>query len=673
MEINDSIRVLKGVGEKTGLLLESLGIFTLLDLLLYFPRAYDTFREAEESYFNGQDKLKLSATLLKKTRPIRTGGGRTLTTLTFDTEYGPLKAMYFNMPYIGNAFQVGENYRLTGKFLRKGKNLETVNPALLREDVEIIPVYPLSKGVTNHLLRRLLTQVLERVIFNENLPSSILQEEGLVPLDEAVRNLHFPADEEKLRQALTRMRFQEMFAYSMKILLARSLRDASTAGQVFRMSPRLAQLKEAIPFQLTPAQNRVIREILQDQKKSAPMNRLLQGDVGSGKTIVALITLFNVVENGCQGAFMAPTEILAKQHYKEAVRLLSPFGVEIEELTGSTKKKDRERILQALREGKPMIVVGTHALIEEDVEFSHLGMIVTDEQHRFGVNQRARLRNKSQEAEVLVMSATPIPRTMALTLYADLDLSVIDEMPRDRKIIETELLDARERDKCYRKVREEVAKGRQAYVVTPLIDLDEEGELNSVMGLYEELSKGELKGIRLGVLHGKMTSKEKDRVMGEFSQGELQVLIATTVIEVGVNVPNASVMVIENAERFGLAQLHQLRGRVGRGAYQSYCIMLAQIRSQTTRERLEIMVKSHDGFFIAEEDLKQRGTGELFGVQQSGNSGLVLSDLTRDYALFQKAHRHARTVYGGTSPEDQRLKAQILDRIQRSLKYISLD
>lgn len=673
MNIYDSVGTLKGVGAKTKEQLEKMDIHTLLDLLLYFPRAYDKYYEADETYFNGMDKVKIEAETVRITKPFRTRTGKTMTTVYFTTDFGQLKAMFFNMPYVSNNYKVGEKYFLKGKFTKKGKNIECINPVINKDTEEIVPVYPSEGKVTGTLLKKLVRQILERIIINENFPQDILKEEDLISLDEAVRNLHFPEDERKLEVALKRMKFQEMFSYSMKIMLSKTRRLENEEGISFGMSKRLKELKECIPFDMTDAQNRVIREILKDQKHTFPMNRLLQGDVGSGKTIVALISLFNVIENGYQGAFMAPTEILAKQHFEEAVKLLGPMGIEVELLTGSTKKSDRERISENLGNGKPMLMIGTHALIEEKVNFSRLGMIITDEQHRFGVNQRAKLINKSKTAEVLVMSATPIPRTMALTIYSDLDLSVIDELPKGRKEIRTVLFDEGKRRACYNKVIEEVHGGRQAYIVTPLIDLDENGELNSVEGLYEELSKGFLKGIRMGYLHGKMTSKEKNQVMETFKSGEIQVLIATTVIEVGVNVPNASVMVIENAERFGLAQLHQLRGRVGRGEYQSYCIMMANIRSQVTRERLEIMVRSNDGFYIAEEDLKQRGTGQLFGVNQSGHSGLVLSNLAADYELFLKANNYAKKVYNGTRPEEIRMKKEFLDKISRSMNFICLN
>ncbi len=673
MNAYDSISTLKGVGPKTREYLEKMGLYTILDLLLYFPRTYDEIYDAEAVNFNGESKVKMEATVTKVTRPFRTKTGKTLTSVFFTTEFGPLKAMFFNMPYVVNSYIPGSSYVLHGKFLKKGKNIETVNPMTSKDEEKILPVYPLGEKVTSGLIRKLLRQVLEGIIINENFPVEIIKAENLLSLDESLRYLHFPKDPEKLEEALKRLKFQELFSYSLKIMLSKEMRTKNEEGISFKMSPRLAKLKESIPFEMTKVQNQAIRDILKDQKRTYPMNRLLQGDVGSGKTIVALISLFNVVENGYQAAFMAPTEILAKQHYEESLKILSPLGIKVALLTGSTKKKDREVLLGELRKGLPMLLIGTHALIEESVGFKKLGMLVTDEQHRFGVNQRAKLKSKSKASEVLVMSATPIPRTMALTIYSDLDLSIMDELPKGRKEIKTTLLDDYKRDLVYKKVLEEVKKGRQAYIVAPLIEEDEDSELKSVEGLYEELKKNQLKTIKIATLHGKMSSKEKNLVMESFLKGEIQVLIATTVIEVGVNVKNASIMVIENAERFGLAQLHQLRGRVGRGEYQSYCIMVAKIRSETTRERLEIMVKSNDGFFIAEEDLKQRGTGELFGVNQSGDSGLMLSDLTRDYQIFLRANSYAKMVFHSEEPKEKAMKKQFLAQLERSMTLICLN
>lgn len=673
MNIHDSVTTLRGVGEKTAMQLQGMGIATLLDLILYFPRSYEQRMEAREDLLDGTVLVVLPGVAEKIGRPLRTGRGKTLVTGWFQSDFGRIKATWFNMPYVQSSFTMGETYELLGKFSKKGKNLEVVNPSVNRDREGIVPQYPLKEKVTNTLLRKLLRQVFDKVRINENLPRNVLEAEDLMPLDDAVRSLHFPKEEAVLQAALKRLRFQEMFSYSLKIFLSKSLRTESGKGVRFAMSPRLRQLKERIPYALTGAQSRVVREILKDQKNNWPMNRLLQGDVGSGKTIVALIALFNVVDNGYQGVFMAPTEILAQQHYKEALDLLKGLDVPVELLTGSSTVTQRQQILGALEKGTPMLLVGTHALIEERVQLPKLGMIVTDEQHRFGVQQRAKLMGKAEAADVLVMSATPIPRTMALTIYSDLDLSVLDELPPGRIPIETVLYEEAKRVLAYRRLVEELDAGRQGYIVTPLIEENEEHSMASVEGLYEKLTKTYLKGYSLAMLHGKMASREKDKVMQAFKEGKIQVLLSTTVIEVGVHVRNASVMLIENAERFGLAQLHQLRGRVGRGEHPSHCLLLAEIRSEETRRRLRIMEESTDGFHIAEEDLKLRGTGELFGVNQSGSSGLVLSDLTRDYALFLKANAYARKVFFGTEPEAKRIREEFLEQVTARLNLICLN
>ena len=673
MEVHDSVITLKGVGEKTAEKLEEMGIRTILDLILYFPRGYEKLFDACESVFNGQDKSVVEAHLVKIGRPVKLRKGLAMVSASFSSEFGDIRATWFNMPYISGNYSVGDTYHLAGKFVRKGKGLEVVNPSSVREYVDITPIYPQKEGVTGTLIRKLLRQVLDSVIINENLPGDILIEENLMDLDKAVRAVHFPGNDKDLSEALERLRFQEMFSYSLKIMIARNRRKDAANGIAFKMSGRLAEFKESIPYELTRAQSRCIREILLDEKRPYPMNRLLQGDVGSGKTIVALTALFNVVENGYQGALMVPTEILATQHKEEAESLLSRFGTRIEVLTGSTKKKEADRIKKDLADGIPMIIIGTHALLEESVSMPKLGLAVTDEQHRFGVNQRAKLIGKGQEIDVLVMSATPIPRTMALALYSDLDVSTIDELPPGRKNIRTMLFSEEKRMQCYSKVIEEIRNGRQAYIVTPLIGEDSELEASSVEGLFTELSEGIMKGIPMGMLHGRMKGADKDKAMRAFKDGELKALVSTTVIEVGVNVSNATVMLIENAERFGLAQLHQLRGRVGRGAHQSWCLMVSKMSSEETRTRLETLAKSNDGFFIAEEDMKQRGTGQLFGVSQSGGSGLSISDLARDYSIFTRAGKFAARVFHEETDEYSRVKAEFTRMLEDSMEFICLN
>ena len=453
-------------------------------------------------------------------------------------------------------------------------------------------------------------------------------------------------------------------------MIALKNRNLSSRGISFKISQELKKFKEKLPFELTEAQTRTVREILRDQKASAPMNRLVQGDVGSGKTIVALIALFNVVKNGYQGAMMAPTEILAKQHFYEAEKLYKDFNIKVELLTGSTTEKNKGLIKERLSNGEIDILIGTHALIEDNVVFNNLGLIITDEQHRFGVGQRTRLGNKREDIDVLVMSATPIPRTLCLYMYGDLDVSIIDTLPPGRKPIDTYYLSKEEKSRVYNFALQEIAKGRQVYVVCPLVEENEDLKLSSVESLYEELKKSYFKSVEIAILHGKMSNKDKNFIMGEFKAGKIKVLISTTVIEVGVNVPNATMMIIENAERFGLSQLHQLRGRVGRGDFKSYCVLVANIKSETTKRRMEIMKKSSDGFYIAEQDLQLRGSGEMFGMRQSGDNGLILSDLSEDFQLFKLANIEAKKFFDKKDDENQRILKEIIMNLERSTKYI---
>ena len=504
----------------------------------------------------------------------------------------------------------------------------------------------------------------------ENLPKWIVEKYGFCSLDEATRNIHSPKSLELLNESKRRLKFQELFSYSLKILMLKEFIKSHNEGIKFKIAPELTILKESLPFKLTDAQSKVVREILIDQKMDKAMNRLVQGDVGSGKTIVAIITMFNVVKNGYQAAMMAPTEILAKQHYEEIQKVLKGFSLKIELLSGSTTQKNKELIKQKLRDGTIDIIVGTHALIEENVEFGNLGMIVTDEQHRFGVSQRNRLSNKGKNIDILVMTATPIPRTLSLYLYGDLDVSIIDELPPGRQKIDTYYESMSQSKKVYEFALSEINKGRQVYIVCPLVEENEDMKLSSVEKLYEKLKEEYFDSIEIAMVYGKMPSKLKNEVMDKFKAGEIKALISTTVIEVGVNVPNATMMIIENSERFGLAQLHQLRGRVGRGTHKSYCILLANITNNIVKRRLEILSKSNDGFFIAEEDLKTRGAGELFGFKQHGESGLILADVIEDINILKIANNEAKKLIQSDNDEDIKVKNEIIQKIQSSSNYI---
>ena len=674
INIYDDIGLVKGVGPKLKERLNKVGIFTVLDLLLYFPRDYEFLND--DISLNGDisdEKAILKCRVQSYGSSIRTRNGKTLTTINFT--YNNLKVIgkWFNQPYIKRNFILGNEYNLMGKFKKVNNTLEVINPLIPCKEAnksEILPIYTLKNGLTNKILVKLINEILKNMIIKENLPEEIVKKYKLISLDKAIRSIHFPEGRGELQSAINRLKFQELFTYSLKIIMMKAHIKKENSGISFKMSPLLKDLKESLPYTLTNAQSRTLREILLDQKRNIAMNRLVQGDVGSGKTLVALISMFNVYMNGYQTVLMAPTEILANQHYAEAKKYLDKFGVDIELLTGSTKEKEKKRIKEKIASGKEIMLIGTHALIQDDVELNNLGLVVTDEQHRFGVEQRSRLINKNKRADVLVMTATPIPRTLSLYLYSDLDISIIDELPPGRKPIDTMLVDMNQRMKAYNFALKEVEKGRQFYIVSPLIEENEKLNLNSVEKIYEELKNGIFKDVRIEILHGKMAGKDKDKIINTFKNGEIKGIISTTVIEVGVNVPNSTMMIIENAERFGLAQLHQLRGRVGRGEHKSYCILIANTKNDITRRRMEIMTESSDGFYIAEEDLKLRGAGEVFGMRQHGDEGFILANVVDDINILKCANHEAKFIVNNINEDNKKLCTEIMRGIERNSRYI---
>ncbi|EOU1805699.1 TPA: ATP-dependent DNA helicase RecG [Clostridium perfringens] len=674
INIYDDIGLVKGVGPKLKERLNKVGIFTVLDLLLYFPRDYEFLND--DISLNGDisdEKAILKCKVQSYGSSIRTRNGKTLTTINFT--YNNLKVIgkWFNQPYIKRNFILGNEYNLMGKFKKVNNTLEVINPLIPCKEAnksEILPIYTLKNGLTNKILVKLINEILKNMIIKENLPEEIVKKYKLISLDKAIRSIHFPEGRGELQSAINRLKFQELFTYSLKIIMMKTHIKKENSGISFKMSPLLKDLKESLPYTLTNAQSRTLREILLDQKRNIAMNRLVQGDVGSGKTLVALISMFNVYMNGYQTVLMAPTEILANQHYAEAKKYLDKFGVDIELLTGSTKEKEKKRIKEKIASGKEIMLIGTHALIQDDVELNNLGLVVTDEQHRFGVEQRSRLINKNKRADVLVMTATPIPRTLSLYLYSDLDISIIDELPPGRKPIDTMLVDMNQRMKAYNFALKEVEKGRQFYIVSPLIEENEKLNLNSVEKIYEELKNGIFKDVRIEILHGKMAGKDKDKIINTFKNGEIKGIISTTVIEVGVNVPNSTMMIIENAERFGLAQLHQLRGRVGRGEHKSYCILIANTKNDITRRRMEIMTESSDGFYIAEEDLKLRGAGEVFGMRQHGDEGFILANVVDDINILKCANHEAKLIVNNINEDNKKLCTEIMRGIERNSRYI---
>lgn len=674
MNIYSSVTAIKGVGPKMAEKLGQCGIYSVLDLLLYFPRDYESIFIVDDlNEIQGKEKVILEVQVDRIMPDIRTKTRKVMTSIRFFHKEVAIKGLWFNQPYVKTGFKVGSTYVINGTLEKQGREFVIMNAVIMRnttaESSDIMAKYPLKEDISNTFINKIVTEALNLVTIEENLPSWIVEEQKFISLNDAVRNIHNPKSLRLLDEARRRLKFQELFTYSLKLIALKN-RNLNSKGISLNISPELKEFKEKLPFALTEAQTRTVREILRDQKSSAPMNRLVQGDVGSGKTIVALIALFNVVKNGYQGAMMAPTEILAKQHFYEAEKLYKDFNIKVELLTGSTTEKNKVIIKEKLAKGEIDILIGTHALIEDNVIFNNLGLIITDEQHRFGVGQRSKLGNKRENMDVLVMSATPIPRTLCLYMYGDLDVSIIDTLPPGRKPIDTFYLSTEEKSRVYNFALQEIEKGRQVYVVCPLVEENEDMKLSSVESLYEELKKSYFKSVEIAILHGKMSNKDKNFIMGEFKAGRIKVLISTTVIEVGVNVPNATMMIIENAERFGLSQLHQLRGRVGRGDFKSYCVLVANIKSETTKRRMEIMKKSSDGFYIAEQDLQLRGSGEMFGMRQSGDDGLILSDLSEDFQLFKTANVEAKKFFEKKDEENQRILSEIIMNLERSTKYI---
>ena len=675
MNTYSDVKYIKGVGPKMAENLNKCGIFNVLDLLLYFPRDYEKL-SAHKSILQcaESEKVIVECEVLDILKDIRLKNNKTLSTIVFCQGDNEFKGKWFNQTYAKNSFKISNKYIITGKVNKFKDEITIMNPKIVKNTSmvtnKIIAKYPLKNNLTNNFLNKIVSDVLCNIEIIENLPKWLVEKYCFCSLSDATRNIHSPKSLVLLKESRKRLKFQELFTYSLKILMLKEFLKTNNDGIQFKIAKELTTLKNQLPFGLTKAQSKVIREILIDQKKNIGMNRLLQGDVGSGKTIVAIITMFNVVKNGYQAAMMAPTEILAKQHYEEIQNVLKGFSLNIQILCGSTTPKNKQLIKQELKSGTIDIIIGTHALIEDNVVFQNLGMIVTDEQHRFGVSQRNRFSNKGKNIDILVMTATPIPRTLSLYLYGDLDVSIIDELPPGRKMIDTSYKSMSSSRQVYDFALNEINKGRQVYIVCPLVEENEEIKLSSVEKLYEKLKKEQFSAIEIGMVYGKMPSKLKNEIMDKFKTGKIKALISTTVIEVGVNVPNATVMIIENAERFGLAQLHQLRGRVGRGVNKSYCILLANITNNIVRRRLEILIKSNDGFFIAEEDLKTRGAGELFGIRQHGESGLILADVIEDINILKLANNEAKKLIHSNNIEDMLLKNEIIEKIEQSSSYI---
>jgi ATP-dependent DNA helicase RecG len=649
------VQYLRGVGPARAALLARLGIETIRDLLLHLPRRHEDRRNPTPLAHLVPDGEQAALVRIESCRIARTRRGLTLVRAGIVDQSGTAHAVWFNQPYLAQRLTRGLQVSLYGRVERTGRGVQFVAPEIeiLDPDAEawnvgrLVPVYPATEGLPQRALRALMREALAGHAegLPDALPPAVRAAHRLPELGAALWAAHFPDDEATAVHARRRLAFEELFVLQIGILRQRARLQATPRGAVYASGGGLlARFLASLPFSLTRAQRRAIDEILEDLRRPSPMNRLLQGDVGSGKTAVAAAALVRCVEGGFQGALMAPTEILAEQHFLTLDRLVSPLGVDVRLLVGGMDAGARTPALAMVRAGAPGIVVGTHALLEERVVFERLGLAVVDEQHRFGVMQRSRLRDKGRAPDVLVMTATPIPRTLVLTVYGDLDVSVLDELPPGRTPVVTHVRPRGARPSVYAYVRDQASAGRQAFVVCPLIEESDTLQVRSAVELARELEAGPLAGLRVDVLHGRLPAAQKAARMEALRAGRIDVLVATTVIEVGIDVPNASLMIIEDADRYGLAQLHQLRGRVGRGAAKSHCVLIADPATEEGRRRLEVMRRTTDGFVIAQEDLRLRGPGEVLGVRQHGIGGLRIADPLTDLALLEEAKTAAAAV-----------------------------
>lgn len=676
MNEKSGIREIKGIGEKAEKLFGKVGIFSVGDLLRYYPRGYEVYEdpvtvgEIEEGH-----TMTVSGAIYGRVQ-VSGSPKKQITTLYVKDLTGTLKVIWFRMPFLRNTLARGGVITLRGRIVRKKDGLVMEHPEIFYPSAKyepkrdsLQPVYPLTAGLTNNAVQKAVRQAVETINIGDGiLPETIRKEYGLAEYAEAVRGIHFPGTKEEFYHARERLVFEEFLLFILSLRVTKEQEDKVLNPYCFREQEKIGQFLEKLPFELTNAQKNVWREIRQDMEGIHVMSRLVQGDVGSGKTMVALLAMMFAGLNGYQAAMMAPTEVLARQHFENISRMLREYEIPLETvlLTGSMTAKEKRETYARISSGEADIIIGTHALIQEKVEYQKLALVVTDEQHRFGVKQREALAGKGLYPHILVMSATPIPRTLAIILYGDLDISIINELPKNRLPIKNCVVDTGYRNTAYTFMKKQIQAGRQCYIICPMVEESEHLDVENVSDYTQVIREAMGSGITVGCLHGKMKQAEKDEIMEAFAKNEIQVLVSTTVIEVGIDVPNASVIMIENAERFGLAQLHQLRGRVGRGKHQSYCIFMSASRSKETKERLEILNHSNDGFFIAGEDLRLRGPGDLFGIRQSGIMDFRLGDVFQDAEILKSASEAAKILLD----KDPRLAKPENDMLRNMLEQV---
>ncbi|MDO5402138.1 MAG: ATP-dependent DNA helicase RecG [Eubacteriales bacterium] len=678
MVIYMNITELKGIGEKTADLLNRLSVYTVEDLVGFYPRDYDVYEKPVfiNDYIQEPERniTAIDGVVVKSVEMYNTGRLRVISTYIKDCEGGTCKCVWFNMPFLRNTLKIGARYVFRGHASIKKNQMVLEQPQLYtlaqygKLMGEMQPVYPLTKGLSNKVVAKAVRQALEKYktgLEKEYIPSEIREKYHLAEHNFALVQIHFPKSMEEYMEARKRLAFEEFFLF---VLAVRSLKEKNVCQKNEYVIPddkRTGEFILKLPYKLTDAQLRTWCEVKEDMSSKHMMSRLIQGDVGSGKTIIAVLALMNAAFSGNQGAMMVPTEVLAKQQHEAMTNMFAQFGVElkVELLVGSMTAVQKREACKRIADGQADIIVGTHALIQEKVEYKKLALVITDEQHRFGVNQRRTISEKGHNPHILVMSATPIPRTLAIIVYGDLDISIIDEMPSDRLPIKNCVVDESYRAKAYRFMENQIKEGRQVYVICPMVEESENIEAENVIDYTESMKKSMPDSIRIEYLHGKMKPSEKNRIMELFSAGSIDILVSTTVVEVGVNVPNATVMMVENAERFGLAQLHQLRGRVGRGGYQSYCIFSTASKSKKIKERLEILNKSNDGFKIAEEDLKLRGPGDFFGVRQSGEFDFGIGDIFADARVLKAAAASADIIMSDAQWSDRQENAVLKSKV----------